>query len=160
MNNRYNRPVSSKNFNHASMLVVEDNPDHWFLIKMALSQALPEVEPVWMTTGDQVVTYLNDCLPMGRELPKLVLLDLYLPKREDGWQVLQYLKDPSSPYKQVPVVVLSYSDDREDITDSYLHGSTSYVTKPLDAEAWLNYIQTLRTYWWETVTLPSDGYMM
>jgi len=51
---------------------------------------------------------------------------------------------------------LSYSDNREDITESYFHGSTSYITKPLDVSEWKSYIDTLRIYWWETVTLPND----
>ena len=166
MNNRTNHPTMnrnhssiSRNFRHATMLVVEDNADHWDLIRMALERGLPEVQPIWVTNADEAMDYLNDCLPKGIELPKLVLLDLYLPKREDGWQLLQQIKAQPS-FRQVPVIVLSYSSSQEDITDSYLHGSTSYVTKPLDVQAWLEYIQTLRTYWWETVTLPSDQYMM
>jgi CheY-like chemotaxis protein len=83
-----------------------------------------------------------------------------MPSREDGWALLQQIKHSSSSYKQLPVVVLSYSNDRDDITDSYYYGSTSYVTKPMDMQGWIDYIQTLRTYWWETVTLPSDRYMM
>ncbi|MFD2569589.1 response regulator [Spirosoma soli] len=159
MTNRHNQPTSLRNFRHASLLVVEDNKDHWFLIKMALEQSLPEVEPMWAANREEALQYLNSCLLNGTDLPKLILLDLYLPKREDGWELLQEIKDQSSSFKQVPVVVLSYSNAQEDITESYFHGSTSYVTKPADAQAWMEYTQKLRTYWWETVTLPSDRYM-
>lgn len=160
MNNRHSQPISNRNFRHASLLIVEDNEDHWNLIKLALKQTLPEVEPIWVSGVDEALSYLDNCLLTGCDLPKLVLLDLYLPSREDGWALLQQIKHNGSSYKQLPVVVLSYSNDRNDITDSYYYGSTSYVTKPMDVQGWVEYVQTLRTYWWETVTLPSDRFMM
>ncbi|QJW89030.1 response regulator [Spirosoma taeanense] len=160
MNNRHNRSVSKQNFQHASLLVVEDSDDHWHLISMALMQALPEVKTVRAATADEASTYLHNCLLDGNELPKLILMDLYIPDREDAWHLLQEIKQPDSSFKQVPVVILSYSDDLEDITESYFYGSTSYVTKPINIQGWQEYFQMLRTYWWETVTLPSDRFMM
>lgn len=159
MNNVHSKATNHRNFSHASLLVVEDNEDHWQLIRMGLEKALPEVEPVWAANGDQALTHLNGCLLRGNDLPKLILLDLYLPKREDGWHLLEELKESGSSFRQIPVVILSYSCTPEDITASYLYGSTSYVTKPTDRQAWIEYTQNLRAYWWETVTLPSDRYL-
>lgn len=160
MNNRHNRPISRQNFQHSSLLVVEDNDDHWQLINMALAQTLPEVKSVRASSADEALTYLQNCLMDGNELPKLILLDLYVPDRADAWHLLQEIKHADSSFKQVPVVILSYSNDLDDITDSYFYGSTSYVTKPFNVQGWQEYFQTLRTYWWETVTLPSDRFMM
>ena len=87
-------------------------------------------------------------------MPKLIILDLYLPKRADGLELLRQIKALPSPCNQLPVVMLSSSSDRTDISQSYQYGGSSYLVKPTDFEAWLTYFQELRTYWWETVTLP------
>ncbi|MCK8493008.1 MULTISPECIES: response regulator [Spirosoma] len=153
---RQGLPISNANFKHASLLVIEDNDDHWHLIQLAIRRSLPEVKEVRVTNSEEAIAYLDSCFLTGEDLPKLILLDLYLPGREQGWNLLKQLKHDSSSYKQVPVVILSYSNNREDITESYFYGSTSYITKPTDVKQWEKYIQTLRVYWWETVTLPND----
>ncbi|WP_338875515.1 response regulator [Spirosoma sp. SC4-14] len=150
------QPVSNPNFKHASLLVVEDNDDHWHLIQLAIERSLSEVKAVRTTNVEETLNYLHTCSLQARDLPKLILLDLYLPDRQDGWNILKQIKHSSSPYKQLPVVILSYSSNRDDITESYFYGSTSYITKPSDMGEWEKYIQTLRLYWWETVTLPND----
>lgn len=157
---RQNRPTSNQNFKQASLLVIEDNDDHWRLMQLGISQSLPEVTSVRVVNSEQALQYLNSCLLNGIDLPKLILLDLYLPQREDGWSLLQQIKNKTSSYKHLPVVILSYSNDQEDVSESYFYGSTSYITKPTDVDDWRDYIETLRIYWWETVTLPSDRLMM
>jgi DNA-binding response OmpR family regulator len=158
--NRHNLSVSSQNFKHASLLVIEDNDDHWHLIQLAMSRTLPEVKAIRSASADEATAYLNNCFLNGHDLPKLILLDLYLPDREAGWGLLKQLKHSSSAFKQLPIVILSYSNNREDITESYFYGSTSYITKPTDVGEWQSYIETLRIYWWETVTLPNDRIIM
>lgn len=148
--------ISKENFKYATLLIIEDNNDHWQLIQLALSRSLPEVKATRVATPNQAIEYLKSCFLKGIDLPKLILLDLYLPTREDGWELLQQLKHSTSSYKHVPVVILSYSNDQEDIADSYFYGSTSYITKPTNVNDWESYIQKLRIYWWETVTLPND----
>jgi CheY-like chemotaxis protein len=87
-------------------------------------------------------------------MPKLILLDLYLPERNDGWQVLSEIRALTAPCNQVPVVMLSSSNVQADITEAYRRGSSSYLVKPTAYSEWLDYFKQLRTYWWETVTLP------
>ena len=72
-----------------TILVVEDNDDHWFLIRWALLQTLPGVEAVRAVDADEALDYLNDCLEADASLPSLILLDLYLPGRAEGWRVLE-----------------------------------------------------------------------
>lgn len=156
MNTESTLTRKDKKFRSTNVLIVEDNDDHWSLIQTALAQALPGVDCVRVATTEQAMTYLNGCTGPGRLLPRLILLDLYVPNREDGWALLRQIKTGASAFRQVPVIVLSYSSDTDDIADSYLYGGTSYVTKPHDAPAWKTYVEALRTYWWETVTLPSD----
>lgn len=142
------------NFKRARILVVEDNDDYWVLIQRAMLQVLPEVVPVRAANHDEAHELLVDWSRDEWEMPKLILLDLYLPERTDGWQVLADIRNLASPCNQVPVVMLSSSNVQADITEAYQRGSSSYLVKPAAYSEWLDYFKQLRTYWWETVTLP------
>lgn len=79
------------------------------------------------------------------EQPKVILLDLKLPK-VDGMQVLRRLKsDPST--RAIPVVVLTSSNQDKDILESYQLGVNSYICKPVDFEKFVEAVQTLGLYW-------------
>jgi CheY-like chemotaxis protein len=142
------------NFKRAKILVIEDNADHWHLIKNAMQQCLSEVVPVWVATAEQALSLLNGWSQEEWEMPKLILQDLYLPSREEGWQLLQQIKALSTPCSRIPVVMFSASSEPEDINEAYQRGSASYLVKPLTFSDWVTYFQELRSYWWETVTLP------
>lgn len=153
----YNRNALDNNFRQASILVVEDKEDHWILIQSALQESLPEVKAIWVSKAEDAYSYLMSCLSEdGQALPKLMLLDLYLPDSEPAWQLLKTLKKQDSSFIRMPIVVFSYSSSREDIGELYAYGGTSYITKPTDYNQWLSYFQTMRSYWWETVTLPNE----
>jgi len=77
--------------------------------------------------------------------PKLVLLDLKLPK-VDGLQVLREIK--SNPSTQaIPVVVLTSSKEERDMVESYRLGVNSYIQKPVDFEKFRETIRTMGLYW-------------
>jgi len=142
------------NFKRARILVVEDNDDYWVLIQRAMLQILPEVVPVRASSQAQAHTLLEDWSRDEWEMPKLILLDLYLPERSQGWEVLADIRSLTAPCNQVPVVMLSNSTVQADISEAYRRGSSSYLIKPTVFSDWLDYFKQLRTYWWETVTLP------
>ncbi len=77
--------------------------------------------------------------------PKLILLDLKLPK-VDGLEVLRRLKSDERN-RMVPVVVLTSSNDERDIVESYRLGVNSYITKPVDFEKFLECVHKLGMYW-------------
>ncbi len=142
------------NFKRARILVVEDNDDYWVLIQRAMLQILPEVIPARARSRDHARDLLVEWSRDEWEMPKLILLDLYLPERNNGWQVLAYIRSLPTPCNQVPVVMLSSSNVQDDISEAYRRGSSSYLVKPTAFSEWLDYFKQLRTYWWETVTLP------
>ncbi|MCK8490969.1 MULTISPECIES: response regulator [Spirosoma] len=135
------------------ILVVEDNADQWLIIRSALAQCFPEVEPIWVNNPMQALKYLESCLSDETKLPRLILLDLYLPRREDSWILLEAIKS-NSVYRQVPIVVLSGSQDHDDVVKSYTFSIASYIVKPITYHQWLTCFYTFRRYWWESVTLP------
>jgi len=148
------------NFTNSSLLVVEDRDDQWVIIEAALQQTLPEVKRHRTTGRLETLEYLLSALRAGEALPSLILLDLYLPYRETGLDLLYELKNADSSFAHLPVVVLSGSEDSTDIEDTYQNGCTSYVIKPLAYQGWVDYLELLRNYWWETVTLPRDRYFL
>jgi len=86
--------------------------------------------------------------------PKLVLLDLKLPK-VDGLQVLREIKSHPST-KAIPVVILTSSKEERDMVESYKLGVNSYIQKPVDFEKFRETIRTLGLYWVGVNQPPPD----
>jgi CheY-like chemotaxis protein len=77
--------------------------------------------------------------------PKLVLLDLKLPK-VDGIEVLRQFKDDPRT-KAIPIVVLTSSKEERDLVRSYDLGANSYIQKPVDFAQFRETVKTLGLYW-------------
>jgi two-component system response regulator len=77
--------------------------------------------------------------------PKLVLLDLKLPK-VDGLQVLRELKARPET-RAIPVIALTSSKEERDLIESYRLGVNSYIQKPVDFEKFRETIRTVKIYW-------------
>lgn len=87
-------------------------------------------------------------------LPGLILLDLNMP-RMDGREALKVLKSDAQ-LMHIPVVVLSTSDTEEDINSAYRMGASSFVTKPVSFDHFIEMTQHIGNYWFSTVKLPSE----
>ena len=153
-------PVVQANFKNARLLLIEDNPDQGLIMSDYITRCLPEVKTILVTTEAEALAYLHRCSLEEWELPKLVLLDLYLPERQNGWRLLERIKALPAAMGKIPVVLMSQSADKGDISESYQRGCSSYIVKPRLSTDWLHQFQSLRTYWWETATLPKIGYSL
>lgn len=110
------------------ILLVEDNPDHALLIEDLLTEGGRTVEVLHAAGGDAALARL--ARPGEEGLPHLVLLDLDMPGM-DGFETLARIKaDPATA--DVPVVILSTSDVRRDVTRAMLARADSYVCKTAD----------------------------
>ena len=86
--------------------------------------------------------------------PKLVLLDLKLPKI-DGLQVLRELKNDSRT-KSIPIVIMTSSSEERDLVEGYKLGVNSYIQKPVDFEQFRKTVKTLGLYWLVVNQSPVD----
>lgn len=84
--------------------------------------------------------------------PDLILLDLNLPHK-DGHMVLAEVKQ-NDDLKSIPVVILTASDDKEDVRISYDLQANCYISKPSNLFEFLDMIKKLRQFWFSTVILP------
>ncbi len=135
---------------HSCILLVEDEPNDVFLIQRAFVKANVAHCLSVVADGEQAVAYLagqKDFADRDRfPLPRLVLLDLKLP-RKSGLEVLAWLRAPGSPYRRVPVVMLTSSRQTSDINRAYELGANSYLVKPVAFEDLLEMIKVLNLYW-------------
>ena len=123
-----------------TILLVEDNPDDEALTVMALRSVPATLEVA--RDGQEAMDYLtND----GKALPRLVLLDLKLPKI-DGLEVLRRIREDDRT-RLTPVVVLTSSNAPNDALASYRLGANSYVRKPVNFDQFSETIRQLGMYW-------------
>lgn len=135
------------------VLVAEDDEDHRFLTVRALHQAAGvTLEIHEARDGEETLDYMYGRGAFAdRELPHLVLLDLRMPKA-DGLQVLERVKsDPD--LCAIPVVVVTSSEQRDDVEAAYALGSNSYVTKTRGFEFREN-LSRVAEYWTVRSELP------
>lgn len=116
----------------ATIVLVEDDPGHARLIMKNLHRAGVTNPIVWIDDGQQAVDRLIPLGEMVQPLPKLVLLDLNLPGL-DGLQVLARLRgDPRT--RDLPVAMLTTSDQPGEIRRCYDLGCNSFLRKPMGHE--------------------------
>ena len=139
------------------ILLVEDLRTDAILIQRALEKG-GIVNPIDVVRdGQQAIDYLlrrDDAGdPLTSPLPGLILLDLKLPK-VDGFQVLRKIKD-TEILKRIPVVILTSSDQSDDIDKAYDIGANSYLVKPVTSSAFIEVASKIRMYWLMVNTPPS-----
>ena len=84
--------------------------------------------------------------------PKLIILDLNLPKKS-GWEVLKEIKHDDS-LKKIPIVILTTSSAEKDIEETYDNHVNAYLTKPVDLNQFINVAKSIQDFWLNNVKLP------
>jgi two-component system response regulator len=131
------------------ILLVEDNPDDAELTLRALRNRKLANRVVWVRNGADALDFVFRrgayADRPAQETPRVILLDLNLPK-VSGIEVLAQIKaDPVT--RKLPVVVLSSSTEDKDVLDSYKLGVNSYVSKPVQFEEFARVVGELGMYW-------------
>jgi CheY-like chemotaxis protein len=138
------------------ILLVEDNPYDAELALRAFRKNKISNDVVWLKDGSEVLDFFFDgAKARPREHPKLVLLDLKLPK-VDGLEVLARLK-ANEVTRAVPVTIMTSSREERDLVKSYHLGVNSYIVKPTDFDQLIEAVKSTGSYWLMINKLPSGS---
>lgn len=136
-----NRPIE--------ILIVEDNPNDAELTLRALDKHKLVNKSHVVRDGEEALEFL---FATGRYAdrsiespPQVVLLDLKLPKL-DGFDVLRRMRTDERT-KRIPVVILTSSKQNPDIEAAYELGANSFVTKPVEFDAFVKAVSDVGLYW-------------
>jgi CheY-like chemotaxis protein len=131
------------------ILLVEDNPNDVELALRAFKKNKLVNRVYIVRDGEEALDYIfcrgNYAQRNINHTPKLILLDLKLPKI-DGIEVLKQIKsDPRT--NSIPVVVLTTSREECDVLETYRLGVNSYILKPVDFDQFVDSVRQIGFYW-------------
>jgi two-component system, chemotaxis family, response regulator Rcp1 len=165
MKNRENtaREGSVRYSNHSSngarpieILLVEDNPGDVRMAVEALKDCRVHNNLSVVEDGVEALAFLRGRdRYAGRPRPDLILLDLNLP-RKDGHQVLAEIK-ADGDLRQIPVVVLTTSENERDVNKAYDLNANCYITKPSGLEQFVAVMKSIQYFWSMVVQLPAPA---
>lgn len=144
-----------KNETNTLIMIVEDSPEDYAATLRAFNKVGMKNRIIRFEMGDDCLDYLfgrGEYQGQNIILPNLILLDINLPGT-DGRDVIRIIK---SDYclRKIPIVVLTTSNDLNDIEKCYQLGANSYIRKPVEFEGFINAITKLKEYWFEISILP------
>ena len=131
------------------ILIVEDNPADAELAIRTLEKNNLSNNILWLKDGEQALDFLKGKGDYeGRNVkskPKVIFLDLKLPKI-DGFEVVKKIR-ASENLEDIPVVMMTSSQEQKDRLKGYKNGVNSYVVKPLDFQEFTKAINDAGYYW-------------
>ena len=142
--------------NTVTLLIAEDDPEDRLLTEEALEDAGFIQLSYFVEDGEELLDFLKRRGVyqhlMGEKLPRLIMLDLNMP-RLDGREALKEIKsDPE--LKRIPVVAFTTSKSEEDILKTYDLGVSSFITKPVSYDDLVKIMKAVDAYWFNFVQLP------
>ena len=145
--------------NEVEILLVEDNPADVELTLHSLRAHNLSNRIYVVRDGEEALDFLFCRGAFGgrsfEHPPKLVLLDLKLPK-VDGIEVLRAVKSDART-KAIPVVILTSSKEEKDLVNGYHLGANSYIQKPVDFDQFREIVKQLGLYWLVVNEPPPNG---
>jgi len=131
------------------ILLVEDNPNDVELTLRALQKQNLANKVFVVKDGAEALDFIFATGAFAQRkiqnLPKVILLDLKLPK-VDGIEVLRRVKNDGRT-KHAPVVMLTSSQEERDVLATYNLGVNSYIVKPVDFSNFVRAVSELGVYW-------------
>ncbi len=123
-------------------MLIEDDAADVLIIKRALKELEIENELVHVGDGEEALEYLKN---EDNERPCIILLDLNMPKM-NGIEFLEAAKSDKG-LKSIPVIALTTSDSKQDVTRCFKLGIVGYVVKPIDYKKFVKAVRIVDIYW-------------
>lgn len=137
------------NHNDVEILLIEDNKHEAQLVIRSLKKNNLANKLLHINDGSEALDFIFAQEKYSdrrvEDHPKLILLDLKLPK-VDGLEILKRIKSDERT-KTIPVIVLTSSREEQDIVSSYKLGVNSYIVKPVNFESFSKAVIELGLYW-------------
>jgi two-component system response regulator len=137
------------NMEDLDILLVEDNQDDMDLALHALKREKLANHIFVARDGEEALDFLfcrgQFAQRSFEKPPKLVLLDLKLPK-VDGMEVLEQVKTDART-KNIPIVIMTSSREERDLVSGYNLGANSYIQKPVDFDQFRETVKSVGLYW-------------
>lgn len=138
------------------ILLVEDNLADIDLAKEAFEECKFANNLHMVSDGEKALAFLRKERNFrDKPRPDLILLDLNLPKI-DGRELLAEIKNDDE-LKQIPVVILTTSESKEDIIEMYRLHANCYIAKPVDINQFIKLVQSIGDFWFSIVKLPLES---
>ena len=125
-------------------LMADDDDDDRMLARDAIVESAAQAGIAFVEDGIELLEYLESADP----LPKLILLDLNMP-RKDGRQALREIKSKAQ-WKELPIVILTTSSEQKDMEYARNAGAHSFITKPATFGEWIDIMKSLADEFLET----------
>jgi CheY-like chemotaxis protein len=139
-----------------TLLIAEDDEDHYLLIKEALAAAGASPNLFQVKDGVELLDFLLNKGSYGDTArfpkPSLILLDLNLPKKDGRWALKEIKSHPQ--LKSIPIIVLTTSQQAEDITCCYREGANAFIQKPAGFKELVDAMKSLSEFWLKVAQLP------
>lgn len=138
------------------ILLIEDNPADVLLTKEALADMQTAHRLHSVSDGRHAMSFLRkEDKYASAPRPDIILLDLNLPVK-DGREVLAELK-MDKDLRRIPIIVLTTSERKEDITTAYDLNANCYIVKPIDFDQFSLALKTIESFWFNIVALPNGS---
>ena len=151
--------MNLKAANRIVLVMVDDDEDDCLLVEAALYEAYLKCDFRSLRDGAEMLDYLNRTGsyqdPESSPRPDMIFLDLNLP-RISGRTVLKTLKSDAR-FRSIPVIILTTSNQDEDIDYCYDAGANTYILKKASFAGLRAALEVVRNYWLKEATLPPKG---
>jgi len=138
------------------VLIAEDDADDRYLLQTAFSEKGYSEKIEFVENGVELLSFLDNIASNIEEVknfPGFILLDLNMPKK-DGREVLKELKQ-HPVFKCIPVIIFTTTKNELEIKRCYELGANSYIVKPISFDALLKVVESIRSYWFHTASIPA-----
>jgi two-component system response regulator len=137
------------------ILIAEDDADDRFLLQTAFDENGFTDSLEFVENGIELIEYLSGISQkkiLDAQYPGFILLDLNMPKK-DGREVLKEIKQHPE-LKKIPVIIFTTTKNENEIRRCYELGANTYVVKPVSFDGLVKVIQEIRSYWFNTASIP------